>query len=221
MKAPKPMRRLLLCLAVFIVVFPGVAGAHRLDEYLQATRISIESGRIGVEMNLTPGADVAESVIATIDQDRDGEISAAEIAVYAGSIVTSASLEIDSSGQALALEKYQFPSVEQMRRGEGIIRLYAAAKIPPASAGRHRLLFSNRHRSDIGVYLVNALVPVDERISINGQSRDFLQREFDVEYTVASPVHSVRGASVSSGVGIALAAVCYALSRRYGLSIGG
>ena len=91
MKTPKRMQRFCLCIAVLSVVFfPRIADAHRLDEYLQGTRISIEPGCIRVEMNLTPGAAVAESVIAAIDQDRDGEISSVESAAYAGGVVSSA-----------------------------------------------------------------------------------------------------------------------------------
>ena len=33
---------------------PAPAGAHRLDEYLQATRVSIDLDRVGLEIDLTP-----------------------------------------------------------------------------------------------------------------------------------------------------------------------
>jgi hypothetical protein len=39
--------------------FSNTAGAHRLDEYLQATRISIGANRIVLQMDLTPGMEVA------------------------------------------------------------------------------------------------------------------------------------------------------------------
>jgi hypothetical protein len=204
----------MICAAILGMAFPGIVDAHRLDEYLQATRISIGAGRVLVEMNLTPGAAVAESVMAMIDRDQDGEISSGESLAYAESVVGSVSLGIDGEGHSLGLDKYRFPSAAQIRRGEGIIRLHAAATVPRVSPGPHRLVFANRHRSDIGVYLVNALVPVDDRIRIKSQSRDFLQREYGVEYTVEAGKSSARAASISSVVGLALAAVAYAVSRR-------
>ena len=35
------------------------AGAHRLDEYLQATRIGVSQNRIDLEIDLTAGAAIA------------------------------------------------------------------------------------------------------------------------------------------------------------------
>ena len=208
----------LVCVAMLGLIFSHTADAHRLDEYLQASQISIESGRIIVEINLTPGAAVADGVIAEIDRDADGELSPSESAAYAGVVVRSLSLEVDGGQQPLVLERYRFPSPAAMRQGLGTIRLYAAAK-PSLVAGQHRLVFRNAHRSDIGAYLVNALVPSDERIAIHGQSRDFLQREYAVEFALGSPRTSTRGASVSSLVGVTLAALCYAFSRRYAVKI--
>jgi hypothetical protein len=68
----------LVCVAMLGLIFSHTADAHRLDEYLQASQISIESGRIIVEINLTPGAAVADGVIAEIDRDADGELSPSE-----------------------------------------------------------------------------------------------------------------------------------------------
>src|SRR5262252_4907174 len=107
MNAQRPRQLVrLACVAIVGLLFPPIAGAHRLDEYLQATRISIEAGRIVVEINLTPGAAVAENVIAQIDQNRDEEISAVESTAYASAVLKSASLDIDSERHSLVLDKY-------------------------------------------------------------------------------------------------------------------
>jgi hypothetical protein len=210
----------LACAAMLGLTLTRTADAHRLDEYLQASRISIESGRIAVEINLTAGAAVADGVISKIDRDEDGEFSPAETAAYASDVVRSLSLQVDGVEQSLVLERNRFSSPAEMRQGLGTIRLSAGAK-PTLVVGPHRLVFRNTHRSDIGAYLVNALVPSDERIRIHGQSRDFLQREYAVDYAVASPGVSTRAASVTSVAGLALAALCYAFSRRYGMSTAG
>ena len=55
----------------------------RLDEYLQATLVAIESSGVRLQVNLMPGVAVADQVLAVIDRDRDGMISTNEAAAYA------------------------------------------------------------------------------------------------------------------------------------------
>ena len=203
-------------LAVVLLGLPRIASAHRLDEYLQATRISIAAGRIDAEINLTPGAAVADDVFAAIDRDHSGEISKAEAASYARSFVESLSLDVDGQRHSLTLGSYSMPTLEDMRRGEGVIRLHAMAAIPAAPAGRHHLRFANTHRADIGVYLVNAFLPTDERIRINGQSRDMLQREFDMDYSISARENGFEmAAALPPILGLALAAAFFAVARRF------
>ena len=184
MKERTRLQQVLMGLTVLVFGVVRVTEAHRLDEYLQATRISIELERIGVEMNLTPGAAVADNVFAGIDHDHNGTISPAEAVAYARLVVASLTLSVDGRPYALALDGSSFPQLGDMRNGEGIIRLRASAKIPQSSLGPHRLAFANTYRSDIGVYLINALMPTDGRIRITSQSRDTLQNEFKMEYKI-------------------------------------
>src|SRR6185295_15294170 len=94
-------------------------------------------------------------------------------------------LSIDGQAHRLKLDDYTMPALAEMQSGEGIIRLRASSPIGLAAPGRHQLRFANPHRTDISEYLVNALVPSDERIHINGQSRDTLQRQIRLDYTVS------------------------------------
>jgi len=184
MSAPIRLLHLLTLMTIVGFGFPHSTEAHRLDEYLQATRISIELDRVGLEMNLTPGAAVADTVFAGIDQDRNGTISPVEAAAYARLVITSLKLSVDGRACELKVDGSAFPQLADMHNGEGIIRLRASAKIPQSAIGPHRLTFANTHRSDIGAYLINALVPTDGRIRITSQSRDTLQNEFKMEYKV-------------------------------------
>jgi hypothetical protein len=188
MSAPIRLIHLLVLLTITIGFgFPRSTEAHRLDEYLQATRISLELERVGVELNLTPGAAVADHIFAGIDQDRNGTISADEAAAYARLVITSLTLSVDGRACELKVDGYTFPQLADMRSGEGIIRLRASAKFPQSSIGPHRLVFANTHRPDIGVYLINALMPTDGRIRITNQARDTLQKEFKMEYRISEP----------------------------------
>src|SRR5262249_5503723 len=78
----------------------------------------------------------------------------------------------------------RFPEFRDMTSGIGTTRLRATAKFPPVNAGRHQVYYRNTHQSEIGAYLVNALVPADKDIQINEQRRDYLQREVTIEFRI-------------------------------------
>ena len=164
------------------------ASAHRLDEYLQATRIAVEPERVNVEIDLTPGADVAANVIALIDVNHDGEISKAEQEGYARLVLASAALDVDDEPRHLMLTSSVFPSIPEMREGVGVIRVKASAATP--GAGRHRLFYRNEHWPEISVYLANALVPASDMVAIAQQERDTLQHELRFDYSISPKTSS-------------------------------
>ena len=174
-----------LALAVVLVGHPSPSDAHRLDEYLQASRISVDRDRVTVEVDLTPGVEVAAQVIARIDSNRDGRISKDEGAAYANEVVRTTLLSVDHRPVRAVLEDAQFPSLEEMTAGVGVIRLRASATIPAVGAGVHEVFYRNDHQPEISVYLANALVPSDDHIEITGQRRDYAQHELAVDYRIA------------------------------------
>jgi hypothetical protein len=160
------------------------AGAHRVDEYLQATRIAVDIDRIDLEIDLTPGMTVAPEVSGWIDTDRDGHVSQAESDAYAREILRSVALSVDGRQLPVAFVEMHVPELGEMSAGTGTIRLRATAKMSPTAAGHHQVAYANTHRSASSVYLVNALVPADSRIQIGGQQRDRAQHGLTLEYTV-------------------------------------
>ena len=159
------------------LTFPLIVCAHRLDEYLQATRLSLASDQIVLKIDLTPGVDTAAVIFASIDSDRDGRISDDEAGAYANLVLDEIVLDVDGKHRPVFLASEEFPSFQDMSAGIGIIRIEARA--PWAGLpGRHSVYFRNDHRPELGVYLVNALVPESPDIEIVGQHRDTLQREF-------------------------------------------
>jgi hypothetical protein len=203
--------------AFALILIAGLAGsadvsAHRRDEYLQAARVAIDPSRVQLELDLTPGIALAEAIIADVDVNRDGALSADEQRAY-GNLVLSA-LDFDVDGRRLPLEMNtsSFPGIEALRAGEGAIRLHAAAALPPLASGAHQLLFRNRHHPDRSVYLANALVPENNRVAITAQRRDGSQSELTIEYEL----RDVPGASRAVWFfgSIAVAAVLSALLMR-------
>src|SRR5579862_2598883 len=71
-----------LCMLLGVIAFSSTALAHRLDEYLQATLVTIDPVEIRFQINLTPGVEVADEVLDQVDRDHDGVISTNEASAY-------------------------------------------------------------------------------------------------------------------------------------------
>lgn len=170
-------------LAVTMVLLLGRGlSAHRLDEVLQAARIAIAPDRASLELDMTPGIAVADGVIADIDRDRDGALSADEKRAYVARVLGAIELELD--GQPLRVQPIAatFPDLDTLRRGEAAIQLQADAVLPRLYDGGHQLLFRNTHDREVSVYLANALVPQTDRIGVTAQRRDGGQSELTIEF---------------------------------------
>jgi hypothetical protein len=191
-----------------------LASAHRLDEYLQATRLSIDIERVDLEIDLTPGIALASKVFAWIDTNRDGEISNAEGDAYAREMLRSVVLKVDGWPARITLVETSFPEFRDMSLGVGTIRIRATARIPAVAAGRHQVSFLNMHRPESSVYLVNALVPANPRLQFGDQRRDIAQHGLTLEYTVIADAPSDRTFALL--VGLALAG-CLFLRHGYAL----
>ena len=174
-------------LGCLLLVLGADVLAHRLDEYLQATRLGVATNRIDLSIDLTPGVAVVDQVLAVIDKDRNGQVSKEETAVYAQRVLSDLRIGLDERVLALSLVDTSFPELHEVKGGRGVIRIKATAPVGRLSAGKHSLSLSNTHLPAISVYLVNALVPKDPTIKITNQIRDELQRNYHLEFGVTAP----------------------------------
>jgi len=171
-----------LALAVVLLLGGSRASAHRLDEYLQAARLKIDPAHVEFQLDLTPGVAVADSVIADIDRDRDGVLSADERHAYVEQVMRAISLDVDGLPLRVRSVGSTFPDVQAFRRGEGTIELRGDVSLPPLAEGAHQLSYRNANRPDVSVYLANALVPESDRVAVHVQRRDTDQRELTIDY---------------------------------------
>jgi hypothetical protein len=177
-----PRKTLIVVIALLTASTP--VGAHRLDEYLQATRIGIDLDRVNLEIDLTPGVSIASQVKGWIDTNGDGQLSRPEALGYARQVFNALELSVDRQRVSLTLADVEMPEPADMTVGTGTIRLRASAAIPSGASGRHQLTIVNSHRPELSVYLSNALVPSDTRIQILAQQRDRNQHTMTIEYDV-------------------------------------
>ena len=178
------MNRLLTIATALLLALTAPAHAHRLDEYLQATILSIQGTHVEGFMRLVPGVAVSSIVISSIDTNGDGTLSEPEQQVYALRVLGDLSLSIDGRPAALHLGSAHFPSLDEMREGMGEIRLDFTADLPRGGPNR-KLVFENHHQSWISAYLVNSLVPSDKAIRITAQSRNQNQSLYQLDFAQA------------------------------------
>jgi len=172
-------------LGCLLIALACDASAHRLDEYLQATRVSVATNRIDVSIDLTPGVAVADRLLAVLDQDRDGRISDDERVAYSRSVLKDLRIGLDEKMLALRVVDASFPALHEIKEGLGVIRIKVTASVEQLTAGRHILSITNAHLPAISVYLVNALVPKNRAIKIGKQTRDELQKYYRLEFRMS------------------------------------
>ena len=139
-----------------------------------------------LELDLTPGIALAETIIADIDRNGDGALSADEERAYGDAVVNALTLQIDGTPLRAQLAASSFPDLEAVRRGEGTIRLQSTAVLPSLSTGSHQLLYRNGHHPDRSVYLANAMVPASKAVAVTAQRRDGDQTELTIDYVLRS-----------------------------------
>ena len=200
------MTRAIATVIALVLAIPAPAAAHRLDEYLQASRVLLERDRLLIEIDLTPGASAAPAVIAAIDRDQDGTISPAEAKAYGLAVLEDVTVTLDARAMALSLQRIEIPSLDEIGEGMGTVRLEAIGTAGAIAPGRHALDFRNQHRADTSVYLVNALLSPDGTATVLSQQRDSRQSTAHIEYDVARTATPIVWVSVAGVALLGLAA---------------
>ena len=190
------MKWKLAVLSAACLLFLGKAAwAHRIDEYLQATILSLEANRAHASMRLIPGVMVASSVIAAIDSNHDGVFSESEKRAYANRVLGDLSLSIDGQPAKPQLDSWTFPDPSQLREGLGEILIQYHVDLPLGVGSNRTLILANHHLNSNSVYLMNAEVPQDRDLRILDQKRNELQSVYQLDY---QQLHTTNTSSSSS-----------------------
>lgn len=174
------MRKWLYALAILLAAGTPAFG-HRLDEYLEATIISVDKNSVKGQMSLTPGVSVYPAVLADIDSNADGAIAETEQRAYAERVLRDLSLTMNGERLRPRLVSIRFPALDEIKGGLGEIQLEFNADLPP-NGPKQTLIFENHHQSRIAAYQVNCLVPSDPDIRIVAQTRNYFQSLYELEY---------------------------------------
>lgn len=177
----RPAAACAILLSTILLSMGAPVSAHRLDEYLQAAIISVEQDRVQAQLRLTPGIAVFPKVLASIDANADGVISAAEQRAYAERVLRDLSLTINGDRLRLRLVSWKYATIAELKEGRGDIQLDFNADVPRNRRNR-KLIFENHHQSRIAAYLVNCLVPRDPKIQVTAQHRNYQQSIYQLDY---------------------------------------
>src|SRR4029453_700577 len=107
------MTKLYITAVVFVLAMPAQIAAHRLDEYLQAARVSLTRQQIALEIDMTPGVNVAQVIVVLLDRNGDGTISESEAGAYGNAVLKEVVLELDGQAVPLTLARVEIPSPEE------------------------------------------------------------------------------------------------------------
>ncbi|MXV15817.1 HupE/UreJ family protein [Hufsiella ginkgonis] len=173
--------RLLIFFALQLVSTPG-AFAHRLNEYLQATTISLSRDKVVLGFHLTPGVDVALAILKIIDLNNDHQISEAEEQGYLKMLSHDLLVSIDGHSTTLHLSSFSFPAVRDFSKGTGSITINYEGDIDQQKPS-HTFILKNRHYPSIAVYLVNCLLPADPSVHVTSQTRNTNQSIYQLDFT--------------------------------------
>ena len=176
------MRKFPAVLLVGVLLCGGRAWAHRIDEYLQATIISLEPGRAIASMRLIPGVLVAPSIIAALDANGDGMLSDAEKHAYVQRVLKELSITVDGKPAKAYLDAWTVPDPSQLRDGLGEIHIGYHVDLPSGPAATRRLVLANHHLDARSVYLVNVEVPQSHDLQILDQKRNERQSVYELDF---------------------------------------
>jgi len=106
-------------IVALLLSFTASLPAHRLDEYLQATIISVEQNRIDASMRLVPGVAVVPAVLANIDINQRRLLSEMEQRAYAERVLQDLSLTIYGQSFTSPVSLHRISGNTGYERGAG------------------------------------------------------------------------------------------------------
>ena len=174
-------RRLRLGAIAILLVLPGTALAHRLDEIPPGDAPFARADRLVLKIDLTPGVQVAPALVARITTDRDGRISEEEGRAYANQVLNDVVLEADGRKQQLQLVRMTFPRSKRWARAWARFgsRRGPRGRLVPGRTGS----FSKQPSAATEACTWSTRsFPASPEIEITSQDRDPLQREIRVAF---------------------------------------
>ena len=173
---------------LLLALLPGRAEAHPVDEVVQAAYLTLAPGAVRLELDITPGSNVAGALLHVLDANADRTIAAAEARGYARRVLRQSTLTLDGVAVSWTLNEVNVPSYQSFETGSGTISIHAVAERPD-SPGPHVLSYRNDHHPAASLPMANVFLLPGEgwQYRVVSQQRTDDGREITVSYNVDRP----------------------------------
>ena len=166
----------------------GPVGAHPVDEIVQGAYLALAPGEVRLELDLTPGTEVAEAFLTSIDVNGDQRISEPEGRAFALRVLQQSTLMLDGKLATWRLDRVSAPAYQGLRQEGDTLKIYAIARRPDR-AGARTLAYENRYNPAKSQCIANIFLQPGAgwRFQVGGQKHSQDGRGLSVSYAAARP----------------------------------
>ena len=151
------LRGLKRALWLLPTLIPGLASAHPVDEVVQGAYLTVAPGQLRLELDLTPGTEVAGAVLKRLDANGDRRISDAEARAFGERVLRQSTLTVDGKAAAWRLERVDTPSYADLEQSTPTLKIYATATRPDRAAPQ-AFSYENRYQPAKSQWIANVFL---------------------------------------------------------------
>ena len=138
-------------------LIPGWAFAHPVDEVVQGAYLTLAPGQVRLELDLTPGTEVAFAVLKSLDANGDRRITEAEARAYGERVLKQSTLTLGGKPAAWRLERVDTPAYDELEQSTPTLKIYATAARPDR-AGPQAFSYENRYQPAKSQWIANVFL---------------------------------------------------------------
>jgi hypothetical protein len=163
----------------------GWATAHPVDEVVQGAYLTLAPGEVRLELDVTPGAEVADSLLRSLDADADHHITDAESQAFAERVLKQSTFSIDGRTVSWRFDRVSVPPYQNLNQLGDTLKIYAVTTREDRT-GSHTLIYDNRYRPAKSQCIANIFLQPGKgwRYQVASQQHSDDGRQLTVRYTV-------------------------------------
>lgn len=173
---------------IWLAFLPFAAEAHPVDSVAQVAYLTLGPGVIQIELDVTPGREVAKAVLAGLDANGDGIIAKDEARAFGQMVLDQTQLRVDGTAVRWSRFDVGVPDDALLASGNATISIVGMVATQD-SAAAHSLTFRNDYAPAKSLWTANVFLQDDDlwRYEITAQKHDNDGRTLSVQYTTAHP----------------------------------
>ena len=173
-----------LAASLLAALAPALASAHPVDEVVQGAYLTLAKDEVRLELDLTPGTEVVDSVLTSLDANGDKAVSEAEGRAYGERVLKQSSLSVGGKAAGWRLDRVSVPSYQALVEETATIKVYAVARRPERT-GSQSLSYANSYQPAKSQWIANIFLQPGGawKYRVTGQKHTDDGRGLTVTYT--------------------------------------